>query len=319
MVARPIYPAISIFRLCDSDSTLFGKGGRESSAPLALGLHSGFETFHRLLRFADGSDYRVADPIYEYAIRDRHFHYRPGISRGRRCVNLVNIPSRDEMHELEASSRLFSEDGTHYLSCWLLSFESPIPINTSVAFVVTEKQFVSIRYSDHHAFRIFKNAASRLQSRRFKHSNDALVELIEAIVGQIASMLRLVEQDLNSLSVEIFAEQHTHRRQVKKLGLKRMVQRLGKENSLIACLRESSGSLAALTSYFLEHGKGHLQPGVTARLKTVEQDIGSLRQYDAELSSEVSFLLDSTVGLINFEQNQSMKVLSVAALLVAFI
>jgi magnesium transporter len=231
----------------------------------------------------------------------------------------VNIPSRDELHELEASSRFFSEDGTIYLSCWLLCFESPIPINTSVAFVVTEKQFVSIRYSDHHAFRIFKNAASRLQSRRFKHSNDALVELLEAVVGQIASTLRLVEQDLNSLSVEIFAEQHSHRKQVKKLGLKRMVQRLGKKNSLIACLRESSVSLAALTAYFLEHGKGQLQPGVTARLKTLEQDIGSLRQYDAELSSEVGFLLDSTVGLINFEQNQSMKMLSVAALLVAFI
>jgi magnesium transporter len=39
----------------------------------------------------------------------------------------VNIPSRDEMHELAASSRLFSEDGTIYLSCWLLSFESPHP------------------------------------------------------------------------------------------------------------------------------------------------------------------------------------------------
>ena len=78
-------------------------------------------------------------------------------------------------------------------------------------------------------------------------------------------------------------------------------------------------SLSSLTGYFLEHGEGLLQPGVTARLKTVEQDIGSLRQYDAELSDEVGFLLDSTVGLINFEQNQSMKVLSVAAVLVAFI
>lgn len=173
----------------------------------------------------------------------------------------MNIPSRDELHELEASSRLFSEDGTIYLSCWLLCFESPIPINTSVAFVVTEKQFVSIRYSDHHAFRIFRNVGSRLQNRRFKHSNDALVELIEAVVGRIASMLRVIEQDLNSLSVEIFAEQHSHRKQVKKLGLKRMVQRLGKQNSLIASLRESSVSLAALTGYFLEHGKGQLQPG----------------------------------------------------------
>jgi magnesium transporter len=231
----------------------------------------------------------------------------------------VNIPSRDEMHELEASSRLFSEEGTIYLSCWLLCFESPIPINTSVAFVVTEKQFISIRYSDHHAFRIFKSAGSRLQNRRFKHSNDALVELIETVVGQIASALRVVEQDLNSLSLEIFSEQHTQRKQIKKLGLKRMVQRLGKQNSLIACLRESSMSLGALTGYFLENGKSQLQPGVTARLKTVEQDIGSLRQYDGELSSEVGFLLDSTVGLINFEQNQSMKVLSVAALVIAFI
>jgi magnesium transporter len=231
----------------------------------------------------------------------------------------VNIPSRDEMHELAASSRLFSEDGTIYLSCWLLSFESPIPVNTSVAFVVMQKQFVSIRYSDHHAFRIFKSAGSRLQSRRFRHSNDALVELIETVVGHIASMLRLVEQDLNSLSVEIFSEQHSQRKQLKKVGLKRMVQRLGKQNSLIACLRESSVSLSGLTKYFLEHGEGLLQPGVTARLKTVEQDIGSLRQYDAELSAEVSFLLDATVGLINFEQNQSMKVLSVAAVLVALI
>jgi Mg2+ and Co2+ transporter CorA len=71
------------------------------------------------------------------------------------------------------------------------------------------------------------------------------VELIEAVVGQVASTLRLVEQDLNSLSVEIFSEQHTQRKQVKKLGLKRMVQRLGKQNSLIACLRESSVSLAS--------------------------------------------------------------------------
>jgi hypothetical protein len=79
-------------------------------------------------------------------------------------------------------------------------------------------------------------------------ANDALVELIEAVVGQIASTLRSVEQDLNSLSVEIFGEQHTQRKQVKKLGLKRMVQRLRKQNSLIACLREGSVSLAALTS-----------------------------------------------------------------------
>ena len=231
----------------------------------------------------------------------------------------VNIPSREEMLEISESSRLFEEDGVLYVSCWVLCFESPIPVNTSVTFVITEKQFISIRYSDHHAFRIFQSAASRLQKRRFRNSNEALAELLEAIVGHIASNLRLVEQDLNSLSVEIFAEQRAQRSQRKSLGLKRVVQRLGKRNSMIANLRESSVSLSSLLAYFTGHAAKGLQSDVAARLKTLDRDIRSLRDYDAQLAAEVNFLLDSTVGLINFEQNQTMKLLGIAALIVSLV
>jgi len=231
----------------------------------------------------------------------------------------VNIPSLEEMLEISESSRLFEEDGVLYVSCWVLCFESPIPVNTSVTFVITEKQFISIRYSDHHAFRIFQSAASRLQKRRFRHSNDALAELLEAIVGHIASNLRLVEQDLNTLSIEIFAEQRAQRRQRKSLGLKRVVQRLGKRSSMIANLRESSVSLSSLGAYFIGHATKELQPDVKARLKTLDRDIRSLREYDAGLSAEINFLLDSTVGLISFEQNQIMKLLGIAALIVSLI
>jgi magnesium transporter len=229
----------------------------------------------------------------------------------------VNIPSSEEMQEISESSRLFQEDGVLYVSCWVLCFDSPIPINTSVTFVITKKQFVSIRYSDHHAFRIFKSAASRLQKRRFRNSNEAMAELLEAIVGHIASNLRLVEQDLNALSIEIFAEQRSQRKKGKSLGLKRVVQRLGKRSSMIANLLESSVSLSSLVSYFIRSATNGLQAEVAARLKTLDRDIRSLRDYDAQLSAEVNFLLDSTVGLINFEQNQTMKFLGVAALIVA--
>jgi len=228
----------------------------------------------------------------------------------------VDIPSSEEMQEISESSRLFQEDGVLYVSCWVLCFDSPIPINTSVTFVITNKQFVSIRYSDHHAFRVFKSAASRLQKRRFRNSNEALAELLETMVGQIASNLRLVDQDLNSLSIEIFAEQRSQRRG-KSLGLKRVVQRLGKRSSMIANLLESSVSLSSLVSYFTGHTTNGLQAGVAARLKTLDRDIRSLREYDAQLTAETNFLLDSTVGLINFEQNQTMKFLGVAALIVS--
>ena len=229
----------------------------------------------------------------------------------------VNIPSSEEMQEISESSRLFEEDDVLYVSCWVLCFDSPIQINTSVTFVITKKQFISIRYSDHHAFRIFKSAASRLQKRRFRHSNEALAELLEAIVGHIALNLRLVDQDLNSLSVEIFAEQRAQRSQRKSLGLKRVVQRLGKRSSMIANLLESSVSLSSLVSFFSGHAASGLPPGMAARLKTLDRDIRSLREYDAQLSAEANFLLDSTVGLISFEQNQIMKYLGIAALVVA--
>jgi magnesium transporter len=132
--------------------------------------------------------------------------------------------------------------------------------------------------------------------------------------------LRLIEQDLNSLSLQIFAEQKAQRKAVKANGgLKQVVQRLGKRSSLVASLRESSMSLSTLIPFLMENSCDWIRTELRARLTTLQQDINSLRQYDSQLSAEINFLLDSTVGLINIEQNQSIKVLSVAAVLVAFI
>jgi magnesium transporter len=142
---------------------------------------------------------------------------------------------------------------------------------------------------------------------------------MDGITGHIAYTLRLVEQDLNDLSVEIFAEQHAQIAKAKPVGLKRVVKRLGKRNSLVANLRESSVSLSTITPFFVTNEPGWLTPDVSARLTTLQRDVKSLGEYNTQLTSEIAFLLDSTVGLINFEQNQMMKWLGAAALLVTFI
>jgi len=229
----------------------------------------------------------------------------------------LDIPSHEELAEISESSRLFVEGDSLYMSCWLLCHETAIPQNASVAFILTPKHFVSIRYSDHHSFRIFRTAQKGIQNHRFRSPDGAFLEVLEAAVGHIASTLRLIEQDLNQLSLVIFGE-NTEKKS-SKLGLKRIVQRLGKRNSLVASLRESAVSLAALSPFLLENGRKWINPDLKLRFTTLAQDIESLREYDGQLTSEISFLLDSTVGLIGYEQNQSMKVLSIAALLIAFI
>ncbi len=234
-----------------------------------------------------------------------------------KCLGL-NIPSAEEMEEISESSRLFIEDDVVYMSAWVLNFDSAIPVNSSVTFMVTSKHFVTIRYSDHHAFRIFNNARKRLQPRKFRTTVCALTELLEAMVGHVASNLRLIEQDLNSLSVQIFAEQRSHRGK-QKVNLKAIVQRLGKRNSLVASLGESLVSFSTVIPFFVKNAAPIIQPDLADRLQTLKQDVKSLKDYSGQLSAEVAFLLDSTVGLINIEQNQSMKMLSIAAVLVAFI
>jgi magnesium transporter len=58
-----------------------------------------------------------------------------------------------------------------------------------------------------------------------------------------------------------------------------------------------------------------LRGGAKARLRTLDRDVASLGEYDAQLSAEISFLLDATFGLIGLEQNNIIKVFSIAAVL----
>jgi len=231
----------------------------------------------------------------------------------------VSIPSQEEMQEIEESSRLFKQDGVLFMSIWVLCYDSPIPVNASVTFIITQERFMSIRHTDHHAFRVFMDSKKRKQARRFRDSEDVYAELMDSITGHIAYTLRLVEQDLNELSVEIFAEQKGQIAKAKPIGLKRVVKRLGKRNSLVSNLRESSVSLSTVTPFFVANAADWIEPDVSTRLTTLQRDIKSLGEYNVQLSAEIAFLLDSTVGLINFEQNQMMKWLGAAALVVAFV
>ncbi len=231
----------------------------------------------------------------------------------------ISIPSKEEMHEIEESSRLFKVRGALFMSCWLLCYDSAIPRNASVTFIVTKTHFLSIRHTDHHAFRIFTPDLKRKHPRHMHDTGEVFAELMDAISGHIAYTLRLVEEDLNSLSVEIFSEQKGQLAKAKPIGLKKVVKRLGKRNSLISNLRESSVSLSTITPFFSNNAADWITTDIASRLTTLKRDIKSLDEYNVQLSSEIAFLLDSTVGLINFEQNQMMKWLGAAALLVTFV
>ncbi|GEN01752.1 hypothetical protein MRA01_62910 [Methylobacterium radiotolerans] len=241
----------------------------------------------------------------------------------------VELFSPDELHEIEESSRIFVEQDDLNLICWLPSFEGEVPINMPVGLIADHERLISMRQGDFPAFRTYTEPRRRSGLPRVASSADMLVDLLDTIVGHLASTLRTLEQDLNSLTTEIFSDDERPRTRFPRprgfrgrtsfRDLKGIVQRLGRRNALVANLRDSAVTLSTLIPFIIANGRHWAGPDAVARLKLVGKDIASLRDYTGQLSAEISFLLDSTMGLITIDENQSMKFLGVAALVVAFV
>ncbi len=82
---------------------------------------------------------------------------------------------------------------------------------------------------------------------------------------------------------------------------------------MTAKTRSSLVSVARLLSFAalaedIADGKEHRE-----RLRSLQRDVQSLTDHAAYLTENVTFLLDSAVGLINTDQNEIMKVFSVWA------
>jgi magnesium transporter len=89
--------------------------------------------------------------------------------------------------------------------------------------------------------------------------------------------------------------------------------KLGRSQSLNAKARDSLVSLARLISFAslsdqIEANRDHRD-----HLKSLQRDVQSLTDHSSYLSSNITFLLDAALGLINIEQNAIIKIFSVAA------
>ncbi|MGB6969726.1 MAG: CorA family divalent cation transporter, partial [Methyloceanibacter sp.] len=78
--------------------------------------------------------------------------------------------------------------------------------------------------------------------------------------------------------------------------------------------RESTHSLGRLLT-FLTYATNERKEDklLKARIRTAARDVASLADHVSFLSNKIVFLLDATLGMINIEQNNIIKIFSVAA------
>lgn len=240
----------------------------------------------------------------------------------RQVERLLNIelPTRDDMREIEASSRLYTESGARFMTTTVLArVDTETPELAEITFILLEKVIVTLRLTDSYSFRMF--AAQLLKHR---HSNRDLVflGLLESIIDRQADVLERFGAELDITSKAIFQskEQRSSSNKKKKVRndkeLKQVIETLGRTGDLITRQRDCLVNLTRLITYASQEDIDTGAPsGLYQRLKPLGRDISSLSEYANFLSSKVNFMLDATLGLINIEQNEIVKIFTVASVI----
>src|SRR6478736_8500371 len=145
----------------------------------------------------------------------------------------IDVPTREEMREIETSNRLYEEDGGVYLTFTIVTkLDSDLPQNSQVTFILKDGRLITNRYTDPLSFRRFISYAER-HGPSCASGSAILAGLIEAIINRVADVIERVSGDLDSISAEVFARL-PRRRRGRGRDHQGVLERVGQSGELIA-------------------------------------------------------------------------------------
>lgn len=223
----------------------------------------------------------------------------------------VDVPTLDEMRQIETSSMLYREDGAVFMTAILLSdSETGRPKAFPVTFILVRDILLSVRHSQPKSFHIFSEKF-RAETMGRHAAEKILTGILETAVGRASDVLEKIYTDVDGISHMIFH----HREEGKTRDFEAVLRSIGEKGDLNSKLRESLVSLGRVVNYYelsLSLSKA-LDRGMKADISTIRQDISALMDHAAFLSHKINFLLDASLGMINIQQNAIIKFFSVAA------
>lgn len=214
----------------------------------------------------------------------------------------TELPETDEVDEIEASARFYlDEDGLHIHSLFLHEVEGH-PHNTSVAFTISSQRLFSLREREIPVFRLLR--------MRARHIRDVVADptsiymaLQEIKVEALADTLEYVHKGLENVSHMVL--------EPKDRCLEKAIDELTRHEDANGkarlCLMDTQRDLTLISRY------GGLSPEHRDQVRDLLRDISSLLPHNDFLFEKVTFLMSAAQGFISMEQNQIIKIFSIAS------
>lgn len=224
----------------------------------------------------------------------------------------ISIPTREDMKDIEPSELLYTENGTRYMTARLVCHaDSDDPCLAGVTFILKGHSLVTVRYQEPKAFAMFAQRAAK-PAGCGQTAEAVMAGLVETIIDRAADVLQMTGERIDALSGKIFADRtDPGQRNAEFHGTLRA---LGRHGDLISKQRESLVSIERILLFLTASYRATRVPvELREEVRTTMRDLQSLEEHANFLSNKIQFLLDATLGLVNLEQNNIIKLFSVMA------
>lgn len=228
----------------------------------------------------------------------------------------ISLPTREEMEEIEVSARLYQEDTAEFMTLTAVTrIETEDPETTPITFVLKGNTLVTLRYAEPKAFTTYIARAQKPGAVPCAGGEQIMMALVEALCDRMADALENVGRNIDGVSRRVFRRKPSEKASTDTQDLQSIIENIGRDGDLLTKVRESLVSINRLLTYHqtLEADDKRKIKDARNRAKILYRDVVALTDQATFLSNKVNFLLDATLGLINLQQNQIIKIFSVAA------
>lgn len=242
--------------------------------------------------------------------------YRPQPDQVARVTALgVEVPTLEDMEEIELSNRLYRLDGADYMTA-VVPGQTPDKAQTAgpVTFIVTDTRLVTVRYHAPRPFVTFPDRADRSSAGTATHVR-LFLGLVEEIIARMADLLEATGRVLDQTAAGAYGGTASQRPDL----LQSALETLGREGEALSRVRLGLLTIERMLSTFslwsADRRADKADKAQAALIKGLLRDINSLEVHADFLSNRVSLTTDATLGMINLAQNSTIRIVSVVAAL----
>ncbi len=225
----------------------------------------------------------------------------------------LSIPEDAMDEDIEESARFFEEDNgeLHIRSDFLID-EAEDPRTVRVAFILNQHNaelksqgvLFSIHDEDLPVFRLLRMRARRMPGL-IENAKDVLLLLFDADAEYSADTLENIYDDLERVSQKVLAGNVSDNLAGEVLAA------IARHEDMSGRIRRNVMDTRRAVSFMMRCRMLSAEQFEDAR--QILRDLDSLDSHTAFLFDKINFLMDTTVGFININQNKIIKIFSVAS------